>query len=275
MKIERADVVAVLIFIRDDWTESLVDLFRMVQAPFVALLDAFPWPEPLPAGAPVGFRNSSGAQCWFNAYLHLAMSDRLILARAEGRDGGWAAVHDFFQHPGARVDHLVAPLARIAHAPEPPDVADVGDFLNLPRGLDTVRVRDMPDLLAIGKPAGDCLTEWISIDRVRDGGLIERIRWDVPLLWDGTHHLDGFAIHRGLRANNGHWIAYVKREGHWYECNDAYVRLITEKQAREWAGDASLLHFSRRPLDQVDLAPAAPVVADPVPHEREPARDSS
>ncbi len=258
-------------FVAQDFVETLVDTFNFALIPFRALLEAFPLPEPLPEGAPIGFRNSSGTQCWFNAFLHLLMSDLRVVARAKCRDGDWEAVDAFFQHPTARVDSLIAPLARIARAPAPPQVADVGDFLNLARDLDRTQVRDMADLLAMGNPNADCLSEWIYIDRVREGNHIERMHWDVPPVWNGTHHLDGFAIHKGLTALDGHWIACVKREGRWYQCDDAYVRLITAEQAREWAGNASLLHFSRRPLDQVDLAPAAAVVAHPVSHEREPA----
>ncbi|GMI52234.1 hypothetical protein TeGR_g11122 [Tetraparma gracilis] len=45
-----------------------------------------------------------------------------------------------------------------------------------------------------------------------------------------AYSLFAIVCHRGQSVNSGHYIAYVKRDGRWYEANDSRIRPVTEKE---------------------------------------------
>lgn len=228
---------------------SLAYLFEMALSPFIALLHMIQQQTPPIPGAPVGFENTTGSQCWFNALLHLVMSDERIKAWAAVQEGGdWARVHAFFQAPHSKSGELMEPLGRLSGVPIPPGIGDASDLMPLIAEVPGVYVQYPSDLRNMGVPDPESESEWISLNRRGEGGILDTTSWPVPLLWNGTHELDSFACHTLTDHLNGHWIAYAKRKGRWFECNDKWVRPVTESYVQERAGTASLFHFSRLPL---------------------------
>ncbi|CAH2560198.1 ubiquitin carboxyl-terminal hydrolase family protein [Cardinium endosymbiont of Oedothorax gibbosus] len=56
--------------------------------------------------------------------------------------------------------------------------------------------------------------------------------------------LNGFIVHQG-NESGGHYIAYVKREGKWYEANDLSVTEIREPEVRQQSQQAYLLFYTK------------------------------
>jgi ubiquitin C-terminal hydrolase len=50
-------------------------------------------------------------------------------------------------------------------------------------------------------------------------------------------------VHHGT-INQGHYIAYVNREGTWYNFNDEYFSIVTEKEAL--SQEAYLMFYKQR-----------------------------
>lgn len=62
---------------------------------------------------------------------------------------------------------------------------------------------------------------------------------------NANYELDSFIVHKGDSVNFGHYISYVKKNGHWYECNDSYVRPLSEKDALAFASEAYLVYYKK------------------------------
>lgn len=62
---------------------------------------------------------------------------------------------------------------------------------------------------------------------------------------DAGYELDSFIIHRGDSVERGHYICCVKKNNHWYECNDSDVRLLSENEATELASSSYLVHYKK------------------------------
>lgn len=61
-----------------------------------------------------------------------------------------------------------------------------------------------------------------------------------------TFTCDAFIVHptEGQSIDSGHYIAYVKRSGKWWECNDFNVTEITDDKILEKMQSAYILHYS-------------------------------
>lgn len=56
-----------------------------------------------------------------------------------------------------------------------------------------------------------------------------------------SYELIAVAVHMGQSISSGHYIAYVKRNGSWYCCNDSNVSECSEKDAM--SSNAYLLFY--------------------------------
>lgn len=59
------------------------------------------------------------------------------------------------------------------------------------------------------------------------------------------YELYAVVIHAGKGRHSGHYFAYTKRDGVWYECNDEHVNEITEEDALDKHKGAYLLFYKR------------------------------
>jgi hypothetical protein len=59
------------------------------------------------------------------------------------------------------------------------------------------------------------------------------------------YEVEGFICHIGNSINWGHYIAYVKREGKWWECNDDRISEVTEESAKEKIKDSYIVSYKR------------------------------
>lgn len=66
---------------------------------------------------------------------------------------------------------------------------------------------------------------------------------DVKLLGNTKYDLFALTVHHGT-INQGHYIAYVKRDGTWYQFNDEYFTMESEKTAL--SQQAYLLFYAQR-----------------------------
>lgn len=57
--------------------------------------------------------------------------------------------------------------------------------------------------------------------------------------------LEGFILHKGT-TTGGHYIAYVKREGKWYEANDSSITECSASDAEQESQQAYLLFYSKK-----------------------------
>ena len=56
--------------------------------------------------------------------------------------------------------------------------------------------------------------------------------------------LRGVIVHRGRSADDGHYYAYVGRDGRWFKCNDESVAEVTTTEVLR--AQAYVLHYSRK-----------------------------
>jgi ubiquitin C-terminal hydrolase len=59
------------------------------------------------------------------------------------------------------------------------------------------------------------------------------------------YELDSFVKHIGRSTRSGHYIAYAKIDGKWYEFNDERVSLISDKELKEARDNSYIYHFGR------------------------------
>ncbi len=65
---------------------------------------------------------------------------------------------------------------------------------------------------------------------------------DEPTAFD----LYAIAVHRGLSANAGHYVTYVKHNNQWYLCNDMQIKPVTAQAVRnEIETDGYILFYQR------------------------------
>lgn len=62
-------------------------------------------------------------------------------------------------------------------------------------------------------------------------------------LQESMYQLFGVVSHRG-DMQGGHYVAYIKCEGFWYQCDDAYVTLVTEADVTKC--EAYMLYYAQK-----------------------------
>ena len=65
---------------------------------------------------------------------------------------------------------------------------------------------------------------------------------DIPVKFD----LNGFIVHNGLNSKCGHYVAYVKREGKWYQTNDTAITEVGQLEVEKESEQAYLLFYKRQ-----------------------------
>ena len=62
-----------------------------------------------------------------------------------------------------------------------------------------------------------------------------------------NYFVDSFIVQRGT-LSSGHYIAYIFKNGQWFEANDARISLINEATAQEQLERAYIVHYQKKPL---------------------------
>jgi len=60
---------------------------------------------------------------------------------------------------------------------------------------------------------------------------------------------DAFIEHRGTSLQGGHYVAYVKRNGLWWLCNDSRISQVNESEAFDAMNRAYFFHFRKLQLN--------------------------
>lgn len=72
----------------------------------------------------------------------------------------------------------------------------------------------------------------------------------VSITDKNRYFCDGFIIHSGSTPNNGHYIAYLNKDGNWWEANDSVIKLIDPETAERLIKTAYLRHYQKVPTTQ-------------------------
>lgn len=62
-----------------------------------------------------------------------------------------------------------------------------------------------------------------------------------------NYECDGFIVHYGTNPHVGHFVAYIKRAGSWWECNDRRIRPIAQEYAERLMHAGYIYHFKKTP----------------------------
>lgn len=62
---------------------------------------------------------------------------------------------------------------------------------------------------------------------------------------NADYFCDGFICHLGDSTNSGHYVAYVYKDGNWWEISDSSVNQINAKVANEKISTACFIHYQR------------------------------
>ncbi len=83
-----------------------------------------------------------------------------------------------------------------------------------------------------------------------------------------TYHeyrLQGFIVHQGRNIQQGHYVAYIFKNGCWYYASDSQIHKITEQVALRAAKQSYLLFYTYQ--NQITPAQAQKTAAQNAPHE--------
>ena len=75
---------------------------------------------------------------------------------------------------------------------------------------------------------------FMQINRFNQDGTKDKTKIDIPLkinIDNQTLELLGIILHKGDSTNSGHYIAIVKRNNIWYNCDDANITEINIENA--------------------------------------------
>ena len=92
---------------------------------------------------------------------------------------------------------------------------------------------------------------FLLIDRYTQSSSYARARRDLGRifvehdinLFGNKYELSGIVLHLGTTVNSGHYIAYIKRDGYWFICNDTNVQSV--KSLPDPSGEAYLLFYTK------------------------------
>lgn len=66
-----------------------------------------------------------------------------------------------------------------------------------------------------------------------------------------SYFCDSFIVHSGRTDENGHYIAYLLKDGMWWEANDHIVKSIDQEEANRLIKTAYFRHYQKVPFTQM------------------------
>lgn len=85
-----------------------------------------------------------------------------------------------------------------------------------------------------------------KISRAIDFPLNLQLTKDQCPIEQASYEPDAFIFHEGRRTLSGHYIAYVKTDGKWWELNDQKVTSIGDKAIRQKLSNAYIVHYAKK-----------------------------